>query len=335
MLIHTAPVPVLAGPRPCDEQRRILVGDGRGEPGEPVIQAGPLLSVHELVAETPDHSAGALGVPGCEGVMECLLGELVLVEPASGTRVKSRDLVRAALAFQTIPQQILERVVEAIPSSSLVERDREQAVCLETFHERPSVEARLASVAFRSTDHLAERSAEAAQNGGPEQPLLLSGGQPGQDLLDEVLLHLGGRPFEIAQEGLRVAPGAQGQRDEPQTDRPALDHLLQVVERPFTQRHARVLREKELGLRSVELEILETHLGELASASQRGQGQRRIAPRDHDQVEALRRVHQQLGEQIVNCRAVDVLVVVQDQDERGLDRVQLVCEAAREHRDRR
>ena len=180
-----------------------------------MIQAGPLLSVHQLFAETPDHSAGAHGVPGCEGVMECLLGELVLVEPASGTRVKSRDLVRAALAFQTIPQQILERVVEAIPFSSLVERDREEAVYLETFHERPSVEARLASVAFRSTDHLAERSAEAAQNGGPEQPLLLSGGQPGQDLLDEVLLRLGARPFEIAKEGLRVAPSAQGQGDQP------------------------------------------------------------------------------------------------------------------------
>jgi hypothetical protein len=210
-----------------------------------------------------------------------------------------------------------------------------QSFVLEDFHERRSVDIRPESVVFGSADRLAQGRAEAVQEGGSEQPLLVNGGQTGQDLPNEVLLHLVGHPLEVAQKGLGIILVEQGQRDEVQADGPPLDDIVQVGERRLAQAQARALRHATVGLRSVELEIPERHLRELASASHRSQGQRRIAPGDQDQVEAPRWMRQQLGEQIVHFPLVDGLVVVQDQDEGGLDRVQLVRKAAREHRGRR
>ena len=68
----------------------------------------------------------------------------------------------------------------------------------------------------------------------------------------------------------------------------------------------------------METEIFHPDFRQLALRAEIGEWQRRIVSSDHEQVQWLRWVNQQLAEQVVYRRLVDALIIVEHQGQRLL-----------------
>ena len=226
-------------------------------------------------------------------------------------------------------------MVIAEPLASGVEGNDEQALPLQQAHELPAGGSRGHGVPW-GTDRVEELRTEPVEDRGLEHAVPDLGRLSPQDLPQQVLLGVRKASAQLSQEGIRVLDVAQGQDQEAQTHGPPLDLVLQVVERVLADRDLHRHGQELDRLRRGEPQVLQPHLRQAARRPQRAQRQRRVAPGGDDQPQGRRRMLEQPAQQLVDLRfARDPVVVVQDQDDGGVEVVQLVGQGAGQHGNRR
>ena len=138
-------------------------------------------------------------------------------------------------------------------------------------------------------------------------------------------------PCSLPQETVRVCRMAQCERYQPQTDRPALDFLLQVGQRVVAGGKREQCLQQCPGLGVGETQVCQPDLGAAGMREQSGQPERRIAPGNDHQMQQPWRVRQQQAHERVDLGvAADSVVVVQDQHQGRGQRVQLIDQGARQ-----
>jgi hypothetical protein len=116
-------------------------------------------------------------------------------------------------------EDVREQVVVAVPAAAVVERDHEQVRAVQRLEHGPP--------AAPAGDGVAQRAAEAVQDGGLDQEAADVGGLPTQHLLDEVVDDVPVVPGEPGDEAGHVVPTPHRQRGQLERGDPAFGASLQ------------------------------------------------------------------------------------------------------------
>ena len=218
-------------------------------------------------------------------------------------------------------EDLREQRVVAVPPPLVVERDDEQVRALELLQSRLAVRA--------AGDRIAERSAHAVEERGPQEEVLGLGRQAAEDLLDDVVEDetvAGAEPPHLP--GL-VGPAAQGDRGQAQHRSPALGARDERGDGRGVELH-RHRSEHLAGLGLSEAEVPCPHFQQLAPRTESGQRQRRVGARCDRHPRPGREPLDERRDKAMDRRLLDHVVVVQHQHhlasdpirERGGNRVE-------------
>ena len=305
--------PALGLGRPAEqgEDERAVHGDRR----VPLDQAALLEPLHpaqhrvhaaarpDRLHHLQDQPRDQVGVAGGLGVVDGQLGQVVGLAPGGRADVE-RPGLPGLTALQLGPEQLPEQVVVAVPAVVPVQRHQQEVRPLQ----RLQHPARPAGV----QDGVAQRPAQAVQyrRAGEERHQLR--GEPGQQLLAEVV----GHEAVVAGEGEPgVGLGAarlQGQRRQVQPDRPPLGAADQLG-------HLRPGRgdpgplQQGTGLEPVHGQLAGPELQHPVLGGLQGRRQRRPEPGGQRQPRARREVQGDLGDLVQAPPVGEQLDVVQDQ----------------------
>ena len=168
-------------------------------------------------------------------------------------------------------------------------------------------------------DRVAQRAAQAVEDGGAQQERLDLGGLSLQDLLDQVVQDEAVAAGEGADEAGGALAGTraslQGDGRHLQPGDPAFGAGLE--RRDVLRREVQAHRPSEElgGFGGREAQVGGAQLGQLAPGAQPGQGQARVFAGGDDQMHPRRQVLEQEGDGLIDRLGVDHVVVVEDQDE--------------------
>ena len=238
------------------------------QPPEPPLEGGdPALPVGHQ--RQPSHQASNLiDVPGCDGVLQRGLDQLVAQAPRGGAAAQHRDQIRLQ-ALQLREQHVAEQVVVAVPLSPSIQRDQQQV--------RPR-QIRQRRRRARQLEHrITQRSTHPIQHRGPGQEHPLTLGDPGQELRLHIVAH---QPIATAERAGRTGQRAafpQVQRREVQPGRPPFGPLVQLRQVTVVQRHLSITQQQSR-LRAGQRQITGADLGDPALGAQPRHPKRRLVP---------------------------------------------------------
>ena len=156
-------------------------------------------------------------------------------------------------------EHIGEEVVIAIPVALVIQRDEKVVAALQD--RQPRVAPCLPG------DGLAQRAAQAVEDGGVEQEAADSGGLAPQHLLHQIVHDVAVIPGERPDEAGGVRAPLHRERGELQAGDPALSALLQCGDIALREREAHRLREKRGGFGGGEAQVGCAQLSQLAAGA--------------------------------------------------------------------
>jgi len=139
-------------------------------PVEPLAQDKPLVPVQRLVPVTLDDPGGAGRVGRGQRVADGLVDEVLPLAPGARPRVQIGHLARGQTLCQLVLQLSLEQVVKTKPHILAIERDDEDILRPQFADEAVAIEGDVSRV-FVGADRLAQRRADAVENGALQQPV--------------------------------------------------------------------------------------------------------------------------------------------------------------------
>ncbi len=260
--------------------------------------------------------------------------QILALEPLARADVKGRNLRGTARRFQFGCEQFLEQLVVPEPLRFGVQRDDEEILVAQGPDEARALRGRVRIVAARA-DRRAKRRAEAVEDRRLEQPVAHLGRLPGDRFVGQVLLRVLDSAPQVMQNGRGILVLPERQRHQAEAGDPPFELLLDLGQRIVGQREPDRRFEQRPRFGGVEPEIAHADLVHLPAGSQQGQGDRRIAPRDDDEVQAAGRPREHLLEELVDRRAgPDAVIVVEHENHRCRQGVQLVAQGGGERADR-
>ena len=142
------------------DRRVILEATVAREPLHPTQYGLEPAARPDGIADVQHETCDPVGVAGVLRMVDCLLREAIRLVPRGCSAVELGDHLRFAL-LQLGSEQLTEQMVIAIPLASAIEGDHEQVAALEAVED-----ARGSACA---DGDVAERAAEAIEDGGPDE----------------------------------------------------------------------------------------------------------------------------------------------------------------------
>ena len=233
--------------------------------------------------------------------------QAIVLIPLAGTYGNCRPLPppaspmthEAAALVQSLPQQIGEEMVIAVPAPLVVQGDEEQVGVFEV------VQGCLPGSGGIAQHGIAQGAAQAVEDRRAQQERLDARGLLVQDFFDQIVQHEMVGAGERSDEAGGVVMSLQGERGQLQAGNPAFGAVFQGgdVRRREVEAHHRV--EKSGGFGGGETQVGGAQFGQLAPGAEPGQGERRILAGGDDQVHLRRQVLEQKGEGLVDRPGLD------------------------------
>ena len=262
-----------------------------------------------------DELRGRRDVPGRGQVVYRVVSGALGLEPRGGPAVE-RGHETGLGSLQLAAQQLPEQVVVSVPVTRGVEGYQEQVVALDPF------ESRRGHLALQQG--VAQRAAQPAQYGGPEQEgaqiRRLAIEHLSAQVVHDVAVVAGERPDERG----RVGAALQRQGGEVEPGGPALGPPVEQRHVLLRQVQPQDLVEQERGLADDEAQIVRPDLQEVACRPEPRQRHRRIRSGRQHQAKGRRHPVDDERQLLVDRRVRHEMVVVQDEHDLVLKAGQLV-----------
>ena len=182
---------------------------------------------------------------------------------------------------------------------------------------------------------MAQWPAEAIQNGRTHQIAGDFQWLAGEDLAEKIFHHILCIHLRGEQVGFQTPLAAYGKDCQQQAGHPAFRFFRQCGGRGWLNLGSQHPGQEILYFRLAEAQVLGAYLGQKPPGAQRGNRQVGITPANQHEMQRLRRMAQQFADQIKNGFILDQVKIIQRQNERLLDPVDLADEAAGQNRYRR
>ena len=228
--------------------------------------------------------------------------------------MKVRDQL-GRLESQLRVQTGSKQVVVAVPLPPVIERDDEQVRARECLQ--------LARRTRALGDRITERTVHPVEDRRAQQQLARIQVEIAEHLLAQVVDYVPVIPREPDDEVVAVDAVAQRQSGEIDGCRPAFGALMQRGHVLAGELQIEELVEQHLGFGSREAQLVGIDLDELAAGTEAGNRKRRLGPRRDRDANVLREVIQQPPHPGVDCISLELVVVVEREYQRSLERREL------------
>ncbi len=227
-------------------------------------------------------------------MMECFDRQAIGLIPHAGTCVQLNHASHftpgsgGGAQVQPLAQQFSKKMMIAVPTPLVVQRDDEQVGVFEIF------QGPLSGSRGVKQNGITQRAAQAIEDGRAQQKSLDAGGLLPQDFFNQIVQHemvASGEGFDEAG-GISRSVSLHGERGQLQAGDPAFGTGFQRGNLFGREVQPHYPIEKLRRFSGREPQVGGTQLGHLSSAAQAGQGQRRILTGGDDQVHLRRLVLQ-------------------------------------------
>ena len=229
----------------------------------------------------------------------------VPLEPAARAVMQGGHVV-GLFVQQVRPKHVGEEMVIAIPTTAVIQRDKEQIRPLQRDESGPAVRL--------TGDRIAQWPAQTVEDRALQEKLSDTLGLALQDLLNEVVHDVPVVSRETGDKGAQVVASLHRQRCQLQRSDPALRALIQrcdILRHQNTSDSAVEVRRRLLGR---EAEVGRPDLGESADSPPPRQRKRRVGTAGDDHVHLRGQVLQQEDHPVMHLGRLDHVIVVEHQD---------------------
>ena len=298
-----------------EDERKLRIDVGRAvrEGGEQRAERRGAAVEDEADVAVGEQARGVRPVARRLRMADRLDRRAVLLVPAGRCLVQRRDHRRGGPP-QLESQQLREEVVVAKHGPSGIQRDDERVRVLELLQD--PLRARAAG------EEVGHRSAHLLQKGCAQQELAHLRGLALEHLGHEIRRHRPLAPGELAHEALRIGVLRERECRQPQPGHPALGPFVQ-------QRHGVVVERDAVRLQQLarlverEAQVGRADLGQPVGQAQAMQTQPRILACRQRHTQPRREFAQEVLEQAQRVGGPELMEVVDDQDERLVERAQV------------
>ena len=183
-------------------------------------------------------------------------------------------------------------------------------------------------------ESFAERCTETVEDGSTHQATLKLRRLPPENLFEQVLLDGAGPSAKGAEIALAIRLVTQRQADQTQADDPSLELGMQMVQGLIRDLDAGNLLDSGAGLLQIEAEVFLPDLDDIAAGAHSAERKGWIVSRDQNQVQEAGGMLQETVDNVVDGLVVDAMVVVEHQNDRLAERLQVHVQIAGEDRRR-
>ncbi len=286
-----------------------------GQLFEPAKQHCELASQADGRQHQLDQVSGVGQIAGSQGMPDRGGKIVAALVPGARPPVQNRDSFWLAL-MQMRPQDVGEEMVIAIPLPGVIEGDDEQVAALQ--------EAQPVLCIVAAGDGIAQRSAQPVEDAGLQQKVADAVWQSSDDFVDQIVEDEAMTAGEGFDEGRGVITALHRERGELQARDPALGAGFEGRHLALGQGQAHDVAQKLGGFGRREAQVGGAQFDQLVAGAQPGQRQRRILARGDDQVQARWLMLEQKGDGAIHGSRVDPVIVVENEDERAIDRSEFV-----------
>ena len=207
----------------------------------------------------------------------------MLLVPVAGAQGNLPQPLFADLPGRLLPQHLGEEWIVLHPFTDAIQRDQKHITTAQR------VEQMRALAGFE--DRIAERGANAWQQAGLQEKLLLVRGQRAQDLAVKVVLDAPVAAGKCRKQSLKfpdVGEWLQLSGEQAQSSRPASEPLLNLARDLWRERERELLFKKGARLLGGERQVRRIDLQQLVAPPQARQREGRVAANKHHQVQRAR-----------------------------------------------
>ena len=288
-----------------------LVGQRLHPPGELGLRA---LTLHRRQSQL-HQLGGPVEVLGGQGVLDGAWRIAVGRQPVGGPAVHRCHAVRI-LATQVRAQHVGEQLVVPVPLASVVQWDEEQVGPLQLTQHRGSVGS--------PGDRVAQRAGEAVEDARVEQKGADVRRKPVQHLVDQVVDDEPVVAGELRHGRAGIVPALQRQCRQLERRCPTFGAVGESGDVGVAEGEIHRVGEVVGRLLLGEAQIRRPHLDELAAGAQPREWQRRVGTGGDHQMDVGGEMVEQVGDPVVDLLALDDVVVVEDEHQLVVQRVEVV-----------